>query len=106
MMKVFLRKQAVGLGSLLLIASFLTNAAEASNDWYYHEKLTTPADSRALLKSYSYPHMRQPNLAKQPALKQWSWLKNRSTNQQAYLAPKSQQGRALPFWPDLKPKAY
>lgn len=108
------RKQTAYLGGLFMFvalsAQATEQAAEPISAWYYHETLTTPADSRAVLKPYQRPEFRQQSLANQVALKQWSWLKQHklhrhlSSAHPAYLAPKNQQSQALPFWPALKPK--
>lgn len=107
-------KQAAYLASLFMLGagSIQANepAAEPSSAWYYHETLTTPADSRAILKPYQHPEFRQRSLGNQAAFKQWPWLKQYKLQQdkaqarQAYLVPQSRQGTALPFWPSLKPK--
>lgn len=104
--------QAAYLGSLFLFAVFCSQVHAATEEWYYNQKLTSPADSRASLKPYHHPELQGYNFAKHTALKKRTWFKQRSLNQAIqrsetdYLAPKIQQSRALPFWPDLKPKLY
>lgn len=107
-----LSTQAAYAASLCMLFSLLTQSNQALAAWYYHETLTIPADSRAILRTYQHPEFCLKNLAKQPALKQWVWLKKQPMQNtlplthEPYLAPKTQQGRALPFWPDLKAKSH
>ncbi|WP_298609560.1 hypothetical protein [uncultured Thiothrix sp.] len=100
-------KQVAYLGSLLLIVIFYSQVQAATDQWYYNQKLASPADSRAIFKSYHHPKLKQQRFAKHLVLKQWI-LKERNLpqalGQTPYLAPKSNQERALPFWHDLKPK--
>lgn len=113
-------RQAAYLASLFML-SICTGVAKAQDQakdqsaepnlvWYYHETLTTPADSRAILKPYRHPEFRQQHLGNQAALKQWAWLKQHKFHRhevqthQAYRIPQSQQKTALPFWPVLMPK--
>lgn len=101
-------KQTTYLASLFVLLSWSAQANQ-STVWYYNEKLTTPTDSRAVLKPYQHSQFRPQNLAKPATSKQWAWQQHNLPHDQArtdqsYLAPKSQQSKALPFWPDLKPK--
>lgn len=107
-------KQTAYLASLFMLGVGSIQANEPTVDsnlaWYYHETLTTPADSRAILKPYQHPEFRQHSLGSSAALKQWSWLKQYKLKQRkvqtrpTYLAPLNQQKIALPFWPALTPK--
>lgn len=105
-------QQTAYLGSLFVFTIFCSQAQAATEEWYYNQRLTSPADSRAILKPYHHPDLQRYNFAKHSVLKQWPWLKQRSLNQSTqqsqtiYFAPKTHQSRALPFWPDLKPKQY
>lgn len=100
-------KQVAYLVSLLLVILFYSQAQATTAQWYYNQKLTSPADSRAILKPYHHPRLKQQRFAKHLVLKQRSLKKSnwpQTPSQTHYIAPKSKQGRALPFWPDLKPK--
>lgn len=85
--------------------------AVAADAWYYHGKLASPADSRAVLKPQQHPSLDKQTLADQPIFQLWVWQQPaKQTNlikiQRSYSVPKSKQGRALPFWLDLQPKDY
>lgn len=100
-------QQTAYLGGLFLLFACYSPANAATEQWYYNQKLASPADSRAILKPYYQPEWQQQNFVKYKRLKQWLWLKERNWNQvrqpvpTPYSAPKANQGRALPFWPDL-----
>ena len=96
---------------LILYASVAQ--AVAAEAWYYHEKLASLADSRAVLKPEQHPSLDKQTLADQPIFQLWVWrMPPKQTNlvkiQRSYSASKSKQGRAraLPFWLDLQPKDY
>lgn len=100
-------QQTAYLGGLFLLFAGYSSANAATDPWYYNQRLASPADSRAILKPYYQPELQQQNFVKYKLLKPWPWLKQRNWNQARqpvptpYLAPKANQGRALPFWPDL-----
>lgn len=106
--RVYLR-QAASLASLL-VSIMVSSSAHAADAWYYNQRLASPADSRAILMPYHYPQRKRSSFAQQPALQQWTWLKQQHLKgtKRSQPALKSKQkhlkGRALPFWPDLKPK--
>ncbi len=105
----YLAKPLAYLSTLLILGCSVAQATE-SKAWYYNGKLSSPADSRAVLKNHQNPALYRQTLVDQPIFKHWIWLKQHPKQtslikiQRSYLAPKSQQGRALPFWPDLQPK--
>lgn len=100
-------KQIAYLGGLFLLFTCYSPANAATDQWYYNQRLTSPADSRAILKPYHHPELQQQNFVKYKLLKQWPWLKQRNWSQAKgqvptpYFVPKTHQERALPFWPDL-----
>lgn len=106
----YLAKQFIYLSvGLILYASVVQ--AVAAEAWYYHEKLASPADSRAVLKLDQHLSLDKQTLAEQPIFQLWVWQQpanqaNLVKIQRSYSAPKSKQGRALPFWFDLQPKNY
>ena len=108
MMTTIYSKQTAYVDSLLVVLFFCAQAYAATDQWYYNQRLTSPADSRAILEPYYQSKLQQQNFAKHRVLKQWAWLKQRSLSQVSLQLPyhvsQSTQGRALPFWPDLKPK--
>lgn len=108
MMTTFYGKQTAYLGSLLLMLFSCAQADAATDQWYYNQRLTSPADSRAILEPYYQSKLQQQNFTKYRVLKHWAWLKQRSLPQVSlqlpYHIPQSTRERALPFWPDLKPK--
>ena len=94
---------------LILYASVAQ--AVAAEAWYYHEKLASPADSRAVLKPEQHSTLDKQILADQPIFQLWVWQQPvNQTNlvkiQRSYSTSKNRQGRALPFWLDLQPKDY
>ncbi|HPY39099.1 MAG TPA: hypothetical protein PLM98_01170 [Thiolinea sp.] len=105
-----LKKQAALVTGLFLSLAAHAYAANSTEAWFYNGKLTTPADSRAVLKPYQYSNSQVQVLAKNPAFKQWPWVKQQQlhkslrSTQAPYLAPKNHQVKALPFWPELKAK--
>lgn len=102
-------KQTTYLVGLFMLFFFSAEAIATNNAWFYHEKLVTPADSRALFKPYQHPEFQLRSSTNQTALKQWSWLKQHKMHHAMrrnyqLKALTNQQGNALPFWPALKPK--
>lgn len=108
MIAKILNKQATYLVSLFMLFASPSQATSTSA-WFYNDKLVTPADSRAVLKPYQHlPTSWQLN--QKSRLKQWLWFRHQKVRRDkqpipdATTIPQSQPTRALPFWPDLKPK--